>query len=547
MLREVATHRPGLAFPLGQVLSIALLAVIVVAPLALMLPHLDRPLDGDEGVYGTIARSMLHGGIPYQDLFDNKPPLLYGWYATGFALFGETAAAMRLIAAIVMSATALLVYLQGRLLFSARAGLVAAAAFALSQALVPTLSNGSPETFMPLPLMGALVAFTKGVQTGNGRWFLLAGVLSGAAVMTKPVAIWSVLALGAFALVWSWRRQAALPQRLQPSLLFVAGGFTVLGATLAPLAATGALGDFFDANVAFNLEMGAQQSPEDWWPRLLLALDWLALKAGSLVIAASMGLGALIVIARRDRRPEYALLALFAVGVAVGVSSPGLFFHHHFVPLFPVMALLVGALAHAVATKRRHHSLVAAGVAAWITASVFGMAIIFASSHSAVADEPQTTLTRVPEDRRYDVPTEQLVSAWNSANAALGAYLQQRTTTVDSIFVNGGDTARSPIYLYADRAPAVRHFYSTPFAIRPSALANTVSELERTRPGYIIDTFRWDFWYASFATWAIWDARSPDFLQLLADDYEYVETVYFADIYRRIDDGTKAPGQGDPP
>ena len=93
--------------------QIVIVVAIAAVPILLMLPYLDRPLDGDEGIYAVIGRSLLHGGVPYQDLFDNKPPLLYGWFAAGFLLFGETTEATRLIGALAMSATTILVFIGG--------------------------------------------------------------------------------------------------------------------------------------------------------------------------------------------------------------------------------------------------------------------------------------------------------------------------------------------------------------------------------------------------------------------------------------------------
>ena len=57
------------------------LIVICLLPILLYLPFLNEPLQRDEGYYATVGRMLLSGGLPYRDAFDNKPPVVFGWYA----------------------------------------------------------------------------------------------------------------------------------------------------------------------------------------------------------------------------------------------------------------------------------------------------------------------------------------------------------------------------------------------------------------------------------------------------------------------------------
>ena len=73
----------------------ALIAVASLISALLYLPFAGEPLFGNEAVYSTVALGLLDGQLPYRDLFDNKPPLLYGWFSLSFLLFGEEAYAPR--------------------------------------------------------------------------------------------------------------------------------------------------------------------------------------------------------------------------------------------------------------------------------------------------------------------------------------------------------------------------------------------------------------------------------------------------------------------
>src|SRR5437899_6218477 len=199
----------------------AVLVAVCALPILLYLPLLHEPLARDEGFYAAVGQRILHGDLPYRDAFDNKPPLVFGWYALSFLIFGQHVWAPRLVAAVLQSATTLLVYVQGRLLFSGREALLAALAFALSIGVARFQTNANTEYFMLLPLVAGLVTFTLGHQTGRLRWFLLSGVLNGIAIMTKEVSRFNL----GFLLLWilcpAWRGELTRRHLAVVGLLFL--------------------------------------------------------------------------------------------------------------------------------------------------------------------------------------------------------------------------------------------------------------------------------------------------------------------------------------
>src|SRR3990170_7286646 len=81
----------------ARLLSIAALLALSALPLLLLAPLFHAPLDPDQGGYATIARGWMDGAIPYRDLWDNKGPLLFLWYAASFAWLGENVIAPRVL------------------------------------------------------------------------------------------------------------------------------------------------------------------------------------------------------------------------------------------------------------------------------------------------------------------------------------------------------------------------------------------------------------------------------------------------------------------
>lgn len=160
---------PAVRLRLRAAAVAVLLVVICLMPVLLYLPVLHEPLQSDEGTFAIVARTMLAGGLPYRDAFNVNPPLLYAWYALSFALFGEHVWAPRLLVALCLSLTTVLVYVQAWLLFSHRRAHAATFAFALATGIPTFWPSAQPEHFLLLPLVGALVAITLGWQRGTLR------------------------------------------------------------------------------------------------------------------------------------------------------------------------------------------------------------------------------------------------------------------------------------------------------------------------------------------------------------------------------------------
>src|SRR6266540_1491209 len=200
------------------------LLVLCIVPILLYLPVIASPLERDEGVYATIAQRLLRGDVPYRDLFDNKPPIVYGWYALSFLLFGESVVAPRIVAALLLSLTTLAIFGEARILFGRRVAYLAAGAFALATGLPFVALHANTEAYMLLPLVTSLGAFIIGMRRDRMVWFVLAGALGAFAVMTKQVAVWNLVALAIMAVAWRWHSGETAWRRITPLLSLLTGG-----------------------------------------------------------------------------------------------------------------------------------------------------------------------------------------------------------------------------------------------------------------------------------------------------------------------------------
>src|SRR5216684_8120542 len=173
-----------------------------------------RLLDGDEAIYGSIAALMNTGGPLYAEGgVDNKPPGIFWVYATTFRVFGTyQMTAVHAVTLVVIAATCVLIFLIGRQLAGARAGVLAAVFYGVMTAAGnPRLLAANTEAFMMLPLTASLLLMLR-------RQWVWSGLLLAAAGAFRQSAAVDVLLLP-LAIVYFEPRES----RVRGSALFIGG------------------------------------------------------------------------------------------------------------------------------------------------------------------------------------------------------------------------------------------------------------------------------------------------------------------------------------
>lgn len=484
-----------------------LLLLLCLLPILLFLPAMGAPFERDEGAYATIAQGVLDGKVPYRDLFDNKPPLIYGWYALSFALFGESVWAPRIVASLLLSLTTLAVFGQAKLVMPRGVAYTAAAVFALCTGLPWVALHANTEAYMLLPLVTSLIAFTLGVRSERLWWFVACGALGGLAVMTKQVAIWNVIALAVVAASWRPPESDSLIVRFRPALCILAGAAASISLVVLPFLVNGSAGDLIYANLQYNwLYVGALSMAQ----RLLNAGYGLLLFFGVAAPVIVAGAAGLLTIWRERRRQTYYAVAAWAVGSAVGVATGGRFFPHYFLHLLPALAIL-----SAVVFYESWQRGGPAAVSKPVLAVAIALVVISAGTNAVLYIFPTQAEHVVAENVYHQ-------KAWEEHGDELGEFIKRRTDPGDTIFNLGRE---SYVYFYADRQPPGRYFYDWAVNYDERNLEELLVDLRAARPKYIIDS-------ALQPLFDNYDDSHPAALmQFIQNNYRYVGQIYFADVY----------------
>ena len=166
-------------------------------------------VNGDEGVRALTALRLLEGARLYVDVVTDKPPGTTFFYATVFAIFGRSMAAVHLAAAVWNFATSFVIYLTGARLYGKKAGLWAALLFVYfsTNYLTQDVMAANTELLMALPYTAAFYLYSSAPSRARS-WLLLfmAGAMAGAATLFKQVGVLTLLFFALYELFAILRR-----------------------------------------------------------------------------------------------------------------------------------------------------------------------------------------------------------------------------------------------------------------------------------------------------------------------------------------------------
>jgi 4-amino-4-deoxy-L-arabinose transferase-like glycosyltransferase len=354
---DAPAARPRLSA--GYIAGIALF----VAAFAIRLPHFGNPAFMiDEQFYLLAGDRLLHGQLPFVDIWDRKPIGLFLIYAATRLLGGEGFVQYQVVATLFAAGTACTIFAIAR----RTAGDVGATIAGLLYLLwieIAEGGGGQASVFYNLLVAGAawlvLDALQRREMPAFRRRAFAAMGLIGLAIQIKYTVVVEGFFFG-LVLAWGTLRRVPSPARALGEIALLA--LTALLPTLAALgfyAAIGQLHAFWFANFS-SIFQRAPTDPIELQYRTQMALFRLA----PFTICALAGALHL----RRDRRPATRRWQVFMacwMGAALGgFFAVGVLYAHYLLPVF-----LPFSIAAAPIFARWPIGPVLAVLAAWLPAS----------------------------------------------------------------------------------------------------------------------------------------------------------------------------------
>ena len=339
----------------------------------------------DEGRYAEIPREMLATGdwvLPRLNgvFYFEKPPLVYWLVATFQKVFGPDEYAQRAVPALFALGGVLLTYGAGRRLHGRMAGLAAAGVlgtsllyFALGRILIL-------DMVVSVLMCATLFCFILGVREPPGarrRWFFY-GLYASAALATLTKGLIGFLLTGAVMFLWllvfnQWRRLRPL-HLPTGALLFlaIAAPWHMLAAQRSDVWA-----QFYFVHEHWDrFTTTAHGRVEPWWYFLPVVLGGLFPWPGFLwpALRAALAGGW----ARRKENADAWFLVTWAVVILLFFSVSQSKLIPYILPVFPPLAVLLGAWLAGVVEKDARAELRPGGWIFSIGAVVLGAGIAYA-------------------------------------------------------------------------------------------------------------------------------------------------------------------------
>ncbi|HEY8075924.1 MAG TPA: hypothetical protein VIF62_17475 [Labilithrix sp.] len=432
---------------------------LALGAVAVGVPSLLYPFGWDTSVHFYVAREwLLRGQIPYRDVFDHKTPGIHLIHVALIAIFGES---MWPIHAFEL-ALVLAIGMLGAWAAAPRGGEPApgtrgAAAFAASVFYYGFFDHWNTAQCELTCATLTLAAVVAAQRMRVGRAEIAAGLLGGAAIVVKPVA---VAALAIAALLLAWRAPGGRVRRL---LVFGAAACAPSILVVAYFAAHGALGAMFEILASANLHYVANEPGATslagfvgilrWETRLFAPFDVLA------PLAALGGWASARIAGRRDRAAPYLLASALFASTVLAVAVQLKLYVYHWSLATPAVAVLAAACASdlgRVVRVRAIAPLVVAAASFAALATATGPFAAWRKEVSATVGYARGTVSDADLRRRYDdvPPRRKFSELW-----AIGTWVRDHTAPDDPVYVRGVSVE---IYVISGRRAPSRFFW-TPF------------------------------------------------------------------------------------
>ncbi|MGO8672962.1 MAG: ArnT family glycosyltransferase [Capsulimonadaceae bacterium] len=415
---------------------------------------LPLSLERDEGEFAYGGQFVLDGISPYKYLYTMKLPGIYAAYAVVMKIFGQTCVGIHMGLLIVNALAIIMVYLLGRRLIDAYAGVIAAASYAILSTSTAVLGFAGHAThYVVFFALAGMLVFLRALD--RKTWAIpelaLSGLLLGMSILMKQ----SGFFYGAFAALWLlWVDLRARPIGKR-RLIARVGSFCICLAI--PLIVTWALltmdglykqsvfWNFTYANV-YAHEMPDAARKTGHFATYLWSGCWgptyaVISKEPGMWIAGCCGL--LVLLWRRV--PSRVFLACFTLFAAVAVS-PGLWFRpHYFVQFLPALALLVGAFCWTLVRATGNGP-----ISRWVVGAAFAGLLVF---------------TVIPQQKPYfhdnmiQVSRRQYGFSPFPESIQVADYIRTHSSPTDTIAVVGSEPQ---IFFYAHRRSATGYIYLYP-------------------------------------------------------------------------------------
>lgn len=463
-IRESIIAQP--LFDYGLVTIAVLLVLLPVSPLNFQLAFKDP------GVFLYAGWRILHGEVPYRDIWDQKPPVIFYLNALGLAVARGSRWGVWAIELISLFVAALIGYKIIQKLLGRTAAIISLYLWLLNLFFILRGGNYTTEYTLPLQFGCILLTINQNGRTNTRYHNLLIGILCGIAFFTKQNTI------GVGGAVFLYMLIEAISSREYKKYFMniwwmTMGGLIVAIIVILVFLLQGALQQFWDAAFFYNTIYVTQNSLADHIEALRIGISIFSIGDFSSLAIIGWVIGLILLVLKKFKPPLKTLILLtlldFPIEI-VFVGLPGYPYTHYYMTLLPACSILAGVVVWAVTTLVNKMQWLSTKRVIW---------------ESVVAAVILGLITRAEFISYYD----SVISLRIFRNNPIIAYIDQNTNKNDYVLMWGGQTV---INFFSQRASPSRFNYLyplyTPGYLDEQKTNEFLNDIYNKKPRLIIDT-----------------------------------------------------------
>ena len=443
-------------------------ALYVLFPLS---PILKRYVGRDSGVFLYIGWRILNGELPYKDVWDHKPPVVFYIDALGLAITKHSRWGVWLLEFAGLFFAAFVGYRLIRRFFGAFPAILST--FLWLSTLIFLIQaewgNLTEEYALPLQFLALWLATdTFESPVPKYRYWFAIGLIGGIAFFTKQTTIGIWISIVLFLVVYKLKMRQF--RELVFILFFFFSGVTVVFVSwIAFFALQGGLPQFWDCVFEYNFAYSALHPGVVSHIKPVIAGIKPLVQSGLLPLA---GIGYVFVVVllafKRDfiRKwlPLFAIILFDLPFELLLVSISGNTYGHYYISMLPILALL-------------------SGIAFWIIFSSQFLQDIPSVAHDILAIGIVSVLLWSAFYSQYKI------LSFRYEQIPIISYVQSNTTSTDTVLLWG---AESSVNYFSYRKSPSRFVYQYPLYTKgytsEHLIVEFLDDLIANKPRLLIDT-----------------------------------------------------------
>jgi hypothetical protein len=469
-----------------------ILMTVIVTILLLPASHFWTITPGrDAGVFTYIGAEILNGRLPYRDVWDHKPPLIYYIDALGLFISQGAEWGIWLIQFIFLYLTGIVGFALLRRDYGTTAALIGCLAFVLGFRIIPEGGNSVQHYALLWQFMAIYLFVDARLYPSEWRDYAL-GVTGALAFLLQQNLIGVWIAIGIYMLIDTvGAKQKQRGANLLSLSRMVVGGTVPLLLVATYFLAQGAFDEMIDAIFAYNFaHVGSTETSltlRDWFVVLTDGLYGIKIRDANfppfiLMPAAWIIVAVYCVVTKNWQRQPVVGLSLLLMPIEIVLADlSGYGYSHYHLAWLPVYVVVMAIVAYALIQlmsqlRTRYQSL---EQVSQILSRLIQVGILIGIFYIITPD------VGIFLEKWREYPDKVLTKV----STFTAEYIRLNTHPDDYVLVWG---AQSEVYFWSERQPPTRFVYQYPLTKLgydvESATSEFYQDLLEHPPTLIIDT-----------------------------------------------------------